>query len=222
MFLVDQQLTKGINGVNFPVVSVVQEALAGLPIAFIMEGSPFTAAESWSVGSSRGSILESLSISGDWFSPWFGNDSQLHFIRTFDPIDRVCDLDFDNGNKVFRQSIVENDELITAPNTFVVVSNAANNPADEVVGIAVVPPSAPHSVTNRGFVIAQVLNLQLSDATQAQAVAQGLVNRQSIFAQVALTTAPDPRHDSYNVIRWQGRVTGWNLPGPWRWWRVEP
>jgi hypothetical protein len=204
MFLVDQQITTGINGVGFGVATVAQSILSGLPITFTMEPAPFTSAESWSIGANRGSMLESLSISGDWFSPWFGNDGQLHFIRTFDPIDKVCDLDFDNGNKVFRQSIVENDELISAPNTFVVISNSSSNPDFEVVGIAAVPPSAPHSVVNRGFVIASVLNLQLSDASQAQAVAQGLVNRQSIFAQVALTTAPDPRHDSYNVIRWQG------------------
>jgi hypothetical protein len=99
---------------------------------------------------------------------------------------------------------VENDELITSPNTFIVVSNSAHDPNFQVVGIAMVPPSAPHSVPNRGFAITQVLQLQLSDATQAVAVAKGLVNRRSVFEQVSLTTAPDPRHDSYNVIKWQG------------------
>jgi len=59
-----------------------------------------------------------------------------------------------------------------------------------------------------------VLDLQLSDNSQAQAVAQGLVNRQTIFERVSLTTAPDPRHDSYNVIRWQGSnwlELGWSM-----------
>jgi hypothetical protein len=204
MFLVDQQITKGINGVGSGVVTVIQEVLSSLPITYTLEPAPFISAESWSVGASRGSILESLSISGDWFSPWFGNDGKLHFIRTFEPVDRICDLDFDVGNKVFRQSIVENDDLLTAPNTFVVISNSASNPDTQVVGIATVPPTDPHSLANRGFTVAQVVNLQLSDAGQAQAVAQGLANRQNIFERVSLTTAPDPRHDSYNVIRWQG------------------
>lgn len=203
MFLVDQQITAGINGIGITVHHVVQRVLANLPIKFTLESSPYNSVESWSVGTNRGAILEALSISGDWFSPWFGNDGQMHFIRTFDPAEKICDLDFDNGNKVLRQSIVENDELISAPNTFVVVSNSATDPNTEVVGVATVPSNDPHSVTNRGFVVAQVENLQLSDASQAHAVAQGLANRQNIFEKVALTTAPDPRHDSYNVIRWQ-------------------
>ena len=203
MFLVDQQITAGINGVGFNVATVAQDVLAGLPITFTMEPSPFTSAEAWGIGTNRGAILESLSISGDWFSPYFGNDSQMHFIRTFEPAGRLPDLDFDNGNKVNRSSITETDDLLTAPNTFVVISNTGNSDT-EIVGIATVPPNDPHSVVNRGFVVAQVSDLQLSDASQAQAVAQGLANRQNIFERVSLTTAPDPRHDSYNVIRWQG------------------
>jgi hypothetical protein len=204
MLLVDQQITTSISGVGQNVAIVIQNVLTGLPIAFDMEASPFTSAEAWGIGANRGSILESLSVSGDWFSPWFGNDSKMHFIRTFDPADQIPDFNFDAGNKVMRNSIVEDDDLLTAPNIIVVVSNSANNTSEPVVGIASVPPNAPHSVFNRGFDVPQVLTLQLFDTAQAQAVAQGLVNRQSVFSRVNLVTAPDPRHDSYNVIHWQG------------------
>jgi hypothetical protein len=204
MFLVDQQITAGINGVAVEIDTVIQRVLAGLPITFVMAPSPFTCAEAWSIGANRGQILESLAVSGDLFSPWFGNDTKMHFIRTFEPADAIPSFDFDTGNKVYRPSITETNELINAPNTFVVVSNSATDASVETVGVATVPPNAPHSITNRGFVIAQVTNLQLSDSTQAQAVAEGLVNRQNVFQQVQLTTAPDPRHDSYDVIRWQG------------------
>jgi len=204
MLLVDQQITKGINGVGQNVSTVVQNTLTGLPVIFDMEPSPFTSAEAWGIGANRGSILESLSVSGDWFSPWFGNDSKMHFIRTFDPADRMPDLDFDNGNKVMRNSIVEDDDLLTAPNVIIVISNTTTSTNEPAIGIASVPSNAPHSVVNRGFAVPQVLTLQLTDPPQAQAVAQGLVNRQSVFSRVNLVTAPDPRHDSYNVIRWQG------------------
>lgn len=206
MFLVDQPIILGIDGVGAGVSDVVQDVLDGLPITYTLEASPFISANSWGIGATRGQILEALSIAGDWFSPWFGNDGQLHFIRTFFPSRQIPAFDFDAGNKVIREPILETDDLLTAPNTFIVISNASENPSAETVGIATVPVTAPHSVPNRGFVIAQVENLQLSDLAQAQAVAQGLAIRQNVFERVSLTTAPDPRHDSYDVVKWQGEL----------------
>lgn len=204
MFLVDQQITAGISGVGIGVPRVIQMVLNGLPIKFHAEPSPFTSAESWGIGQGRGSILESLSVSGDYWSPWFDNTGLLRFVRTFNPVDKVPDLDFDRGNQVMRSSIVSTTDLLTAPNTFIVVSNNPDDSSAEVVGRASVPPNAPNSVVNRGFEIVEVQNLQLFNSHQAQFVAQGLVNRHTIFERVSLTTAPDPRFDGYNVVVWQG------------------
>lgn len=205
MFLVDQQITAGISGVGSSVTSVIETTVKDLGVSLLVEGTPFTSMEAWGIGAGRGQILESLSISGDFFSPWFGNDTKLHFIRTFDPATKIPDFDFDANTKVLREPIIETDDLLTAPNVFIVVSNNSDSLATaSVVGRYDVPPSAPHSVANRGFTIAQVEDLQLTDNTQAAAVAIGLGLRQTIFQRVTLTTPPDPRHDSYNVIRWQG------------------
>lgn len=204
MFLVDQQITKGIVGNQAPTMSVVQNVLNGLPISYVMEPSALPSVGSWTVGTGRGSVLEALAKTGDYFSPWFGNDTQMHWIRSFDPSDgRLPDLDFDHGNKVFRAGIVKTSDLLTAPNKFIVISNTPTDPSTPVVGEASVNPAAPHSLPNRGFEIPEVQDLQLADAVQAAAVAQNLANRQTIFERVTLNTAPDPRHDSYNVIRWQ-------------------
>ena len=165
-----------------------------------MEPSPYTSAEAWGVGHNRGSILESLALSGDMFSPWFNNDGILTFIRTFNPANRVPDFNFDAGNQVMRAGIVKNDDLLTAPNIFIVASNSATSDDLPAVGRASVPVNAPNSVINRGFEIPEVQNLQLSDSTQAQAVAEALVNRQAIYERVSMSTAPDPRFDSYNVV----------------------
>ena len=204
MFLVDQQITVGLSGVGKGVSTVIQEALAGLPVDYDLAASPYLSADAWGLGTGRGQVLEALAVSGDYFSPWFGNDARMHFIRTFYPTNAVADFDFDAGNKVMREGILENDDLLVAPNTFIVVSNAAADPSLEVVGRYDVPPSAPHSLARRGFVIAQVENLQVADADQARAVARGIGIRQTVFERVSLTTAPDPRHDSYNVVVWQG------------------
>lgn len=205
MFLIDQQITTGINGVGSTIAQVLQKVLSGLPVTYTLEPAPFTSTEAWSIGTHRGSILESLAISGDLFSPWFDNNGILRFIRTFNPADRVPDLDLDSGNQVMRAGISITSDLLTSPNTYVVVSNAPQDTSAEVVGRASVPASAPNSVANRGFEIASVIPLQLSTTTQAQAVAQGLVNRSTILERLSLTTAPDPRYDSYTVVKWQDR-----------------
>lgn len=204
MFLVDQEIEKGITSVNASISSTIEVVLSSVPsVDLQMEASPFTGAESWAVGTNRGSVLEALAVTGDYFSPWFGNNYKMHFIRTFDPSTKIPDFDLDDGNNVLRDSIVETDDLLTAPNRFIVISNASDSPDIEVVARADVPPSAPHSISNRGFVVPRTLSLQIADSTQAQAVATGLANRQTIFERVSLTTAPDPRYDSYDVVRWQ-------------------
>lgn len=214
MFLVDQAILRGISGFGRGVVQVLVELLSALPITFEIEPCPFISADSWGIGVTRGQILDALSVAGDFWSPWFDNLGVLRFRRTFDPATAVPDIDMDAGYRVIRDDIVRTNDLLSSPNTIIVTSNnsASNEP---VVGIATVPVNAPNSVANRGFAIAKVLDLQLTDAAQAQAVANGIAQRTAIFEQVALSTPADPRHDGYNVIRWQGEnwlELSWSMP----------
>lgn len=206
MFLVDQQITAGINGVGNNVLAVIREVIRDLPVEFVIDATALQSTEAWGIGTGRGQILESLAVSGDYFSPWFGNDTRLHFIRSFDPATRLPDFDYDDHLVVSRESIAETDDLLTAPNRFVVISNAGEDATVPIVGTVDIPPNFPHSIANRGFVIPTVNTLQVSDTAQAIAVARNLASRQTIFQRTTLTTMPDPRHDSYNVIRWQGAL----------------
>lgn len=215
MFLVDQEIIEGINGVGSKVDAVIGMAVSGLPVTVRLEASDLNCAEAWGAGTGRGGILEALSISGDYWSPWFDHAGDLRFVRTFDPALAVPDLNLDLNPRVFRDSIVETDDLITAPNTFVVISNAASNPDVPVVGVASVPPTAPNSVANRGFALTRTLQLQLADQAQATLVAQGLAQRQTVFERVNLTTPPDPRYDGYKVVRFNGEnwlSLAWSMP----------
>jgi hypothetical protein len=204
MFLVDQQITSSINASGLNISTVVEQVLEDLPVSVAIEASPFSSSQSWPIGSTRGQILEALAVAGDYFSPWFGNDGKFHMVRAFDPFTQVAQFDYDAGNQVIRQPIVDTDDLTTAPNRFVVVSNGSTDPTDAVFASADVPVTAPHSIPNRGFVIAQVEQLQIPDVIQATAVAKNLALRQTVFERVTLSTPPDPRHDSYDVIVWQG------------------
>lgn len=208
MFLVDQQIQTGItgivNGTSNPVLDTIYDTVAGLPITLLADPSPYTSVQAWTAGTGRGQILEALSVAGDYFSPWFNNNGIMRFIRSFSAFESVPDFDFDSGAKVIRGSVSETSNILTAPNRFIVISNAAEDTSTPVVGIADVPPTAPYSFSNRGFYIPEVQDLQITDSMAAAAIAQNLANRQTVFQETAISTAPDPRHDSYNVVLWRG------------------
>lgn len=220
MFIIDQQLEQGFStqtqisqiGISintFPsfVSSAITKLLKDQPIQFEIEQSPFIVSNSWSAGSTRGSILEALALGGDYFSPWFDNNGVLQFIRAFNPALRIPDLDWDVGSQVLRSSILRSTNVLTAPNRFVVISNDSESAGTVATfGSADVPVNAPHSIQNRGFVIPSVVDLQAFTSVQCAAIASNLVQRQTVFETTTLTTAPDPRHDSYNVIKWRGEL----------------
>lgn len=205
MFLVDQEITSGFDSTGKIAVTCYEELLSGLGVDLVSEPAGFTLAQAWSVGTNRGSILDAIAVASDYFSPWFGNDKSMHLIRTFNPADEVPQFDWDAGNQVMRDGISESSNVLTAPNRFQVISNT-NIQNGAIVATATVPVTAPNSFANRGFYITQTQTLQLNDTAQAQAVADGLANRLSVFETVTLSTAADPRHDSYDVIRWQGSL----------------
>lgn len=204
MFLVDQQISKGVNGVGFGIIDTITEVLEDLPIDWTAEASFFQGSQAWTIGSGRGQILQDLALAGDMFSPWFDNTGVLRFVRSFDPALSIPDFDFDTGRKVIRAGIVETSDILTAPNRFIVISNAGDNKVSSIVGVADVPVNAPNSFAKRGFYIPKTEDLQLTSSPQAQAVATNLALRSTAFERVTLSTAPDPRHDSYNVVFWQG------------------
>lgn len=206
-FIVDQPITRGVNASGESIFSALTGFLSRYPIEYEIEPSPYGSSSGWSIGTPGGYVTEQLALDGGWFSPWFDNNNVMQFVQAFDPATSIPDFDLDSGNRVLRDSIVENDDLISAPNRFIVISNGFSNTGvngEVTVGTYDVPASAPHSVTNRGFEVPLVVQRQLVNPTQAAAVARNLGLRNTVFETVELTTPPDPRHDSYDVIRWQG------------------
>jgi hypothetical protein len=206
MYLVDQPILQGISGDGTNTVSlVIPQVLAGLPVTFQAGYTQYGSKQSFSIGTSRGQVLNQLALAGAYWSPWFDNNGVLQFLPSFDPAKQIPDFDFDAGTSVMGQSVPITTNLLTAPNRFIVISNNAESNS-AAAGFADVPDSAPNSITNRGFVISQVSQLQAADQSQARGMAFTLANQNSIIETVELITAVDPRHDSYNVIRWQGEL----------------
>jgi hypothetical protein len=204
MFIIDQPLTTAFDAglLARSVDEVIKRLLLPVDVTLDIEPSPFTAAHSaWPAGTSRAKVLQDLATQGGYLSPWFGHDGHLHVIRSFEPADRVANLDLDIGGRVLRGSVSEVNDLLSAPNRFIVVGNTGTTDT-AVVGTYDVPNSAPHSITNRGFVIADVHELQITVLTQAAAAAAAIGRANTVFERTELSTVPDPRHNSYDVIGW--------------------
>jgi hypothetical protein len=215
MNLVDQEIDRGFSSTS-SCDQAMRDVVAGLnlPRGLSFAASPYQAAGAWRVGSTRGSILTTLAMIGDLETPWFDNSGVLRAVRVVDPATAVPDLSFDDGYPVLADTIGRTDDLLSAPNRFVVIGNGSASLNAEIVGIYDLPPSAPHSIAGRGFVIQQTMNLQLTSLAQAAAAARTIGMRSTPVEQYDLTTPPDPRHDGYQVIRWRGEnwlETAWSM-----------
>jgi len=218
MFAVDQQLETSFtstDNVRLAILALLAGARGAVNLPPVIEATSFSASGSVTVGQSRGQGLDSYATQGDYFSPWFAHDQALHMIRTFDPADEVPDLDFDAGGKVVRDTIHKRSDVLTAPNRFVVTSTAADAASSgALVGVYDVPSSAPFSEQQRGFRIVDVSQAQLVTPAQVTAAARNRGLRATVYNRVTVTTALDPRHDSYNVIRFLGDnwlELGWTM-----------
>ena len=209
MFIIDQQLEASIHFNGTPVYpTAIDRVLQGFPnITYKAEASSFLTIGSWTAGTNRGQVLQDLALDGDYFAPWFDNNDVLRFIRAFDPATKIPAFDLDVGSRVSREGIIRTNDLLTAPNRYVVISNGQNDDtaaSAPIVGRFDIPASAPHSIQNRGFVIPQVEDRQIGSVPQAVAIAENLAQRQLVFETIELETPPDPRHDSYDVFQFDG------------------
>lgn len=203
--IIDQQLENSFTSL-LNVSFAVRDLLDGLPIPGVtIESTPYTAIGSFSAGQSRVQALDTLTLQGDYFPYWMGNDTLLHLIRTVDPAAVVPAFDLDAGGAVIRDSIALTSDVLVAPNRFIVISNFGSNAFTQpVVGTYDVPASAPHSIVKRGFVVPRVETLQSDTFEQAEAMARNLGLRQTVFERIEVSTSLDPRHDSYDVVHYRG------------------
>ena len=203
MFIVDQQMSAGFDCGGQLVDVAARRLLAGLPINELrVDFTPYVAKNAWAAGTSRAKALADLATLGGYFKPWFDHTNTPRMITAFEPGAQPPDIDLDDPPRVYLDSISRSDDLLDAPNRFVVVSNN-DTPA---VGVYDVPASAPHSIARRGFELPDVQEVQVSSAAQAAAYARALGIQQTIYERVELTTPPDPRHDSYQVVKWDGQL----------------
>lgn len=190
-----------------------------IPVEIDIEPTPYLSAGSWRAGTTGGQVLEDLAVAGDYWSPWMDNRGTFRMTRTFDPAaPSVAPLsDWDATDAAIRSSVSYTDDLLTAANRFTVVSNQGSGASatQAVTGTYDTPADAPWSIANRGFVIPEIHDLQVDSAAQARVIARNIGRRQQVYERAQVSTPPDPRHDSYDVIVWRGQKwleLAWTLP----------
>jgi hypothetical protein len=220
-FIVDQQITNAFGAISTGgevVSAMIQRFMSRFPTLnyYLEQNLPeYTSLGSWSAGTRGGFIIDQLALDGNYLPPWFDNSSLLRFKPPFDASVVIPTFDFDVGTTVISASIVESDNLIDAPNRFVVIGNGIGSMSEVAVGVADVPSSAPHSIVNRGFVVADVQNRQVMSAGQAGAFARNLALNQTLDEQTELSPLSEPRHDGFDLVRRRGEnwvEIAWNLP----------
>jgi hypothetical protein len=128
--------------------------------------------------------------------------------------DALPDFDYDSPARVAADSVVESEATLESPNRYVVLSTSGNDAP--IVGTWDVPADAPHSYEQRGYRVVHLTErqgLSLGAATEAARVI-GLQDADT-YQWASFAAAPDPRHDTFNVVRWQGalwREQAWSLP----------
>lgn len=179
-----------------------------IPVEIDIEPTAYTTAMAWRAGTTGGQVLEDLALSGDYWSPWMDNHGTFRMIRTFDPsTPSVVPLsDWDDTRAAIRGSVSYTDDLLSAPNRFVVISNkgAGVNATTPITSTYDTPADAPWSIANRGFVIPQIIDAPVDSGGAARAMARAIGRRAQVFERAQVSTPPDPRHDSYDVVIWRG------------------
>lgn len=173
-------------------------------------GSPVV----WPAGTSRFAIMAEMAGMAGCFSPYFDNAGAGRVRVVTDLALAPVDVAYGAGGRVFADTIVETDDLLSAPNRYIVIDTSATD--SPIVGYYDVPDSAPYSIAARGFVVATVLDVQgLQDGSSANARAEAeAAQDSSTFKWASFDSAPDPRHDTFQIIEWLGdryREQSWSM-----------
>jgi hypothetical protein len=227
--LLDQPLTRSVGwnkggDIAIAIVALVLQRLTlddlgDNPTTDITFGAPVA----YPPGTSRWKIIEDFAKLLGWLPPFFDRYGKLRFIEAPDytlSVDPTVSA-LGPGTRVVRESVLESDTLVRAPNQFVVVESSGRS---TIRGVYNVSDAAPQSAANRnGEIVTLVEQVQgLNSTSQANKVAKALAvtHRKSIFRYLSVETTADPRFADWDVVPYRDTTTeayvnwldmGWDL-----------
>lgn len=151
---------------------------------------------------SRLDVLRKLAQLQGCLAPYFDSSGLLTCRQAPDPDTAEPDLVVPR-DRMFADSLVMTDDTWRAPNRYLVIGDGTDEP---VVGFYDVPPSAPHSIPNRGFIVTETIDIPgIDSAAAARAAARAAYVADSrTWRQVSFTTALDPRLDLFGLFEFEG------------------
>lgn len=176
-----------------------------------------SAPAAWPPGESRLKIMNELCERASFYSPYFNNSGVLRCqpVPDLQTSPAAHTYSLDESSRVYPEPApVERDNLIDAPNVYLVVSNSGTTAP--VAGSFEIPESSPHSVANRGYEVVKVIQAQgVATSAQARSMAKAAAQQDdATYRWAEFDAAPDPRHDTFDIVDWDGwkyREQSWRL-----------
>jgi hypothetical protein len=219
--LLSQQLAETLSfpsGTTAPAAILQTINAAGIFTANIATSSytfgSATAYPAGTAGTTYAKVLADLCQNAGFYTPYFDNTGMLQVKATTSVASATPTLNYIDGGRIISQSMTESNDLLAAPNRFLVIDTSATTGA--VAYPYTIPATAPHSFENRGFYITQVIpSPGVGDVTQAQAVGAAYYSSNpQAYETVVFSSPADPRHDTFDVINYRGTnylETKWSI-----------
>lgn len=217
-YVLDQPVATSVGYAAGQGIALALEALfAGAGIGNYLVEATGTIANpvAWPAGTSRLQIMNDLAAMAGCYSVYFDNVGvgrvrPVPDLATTEPTVRYL-----AGRNIYEGSIIETDNLLDSPNRYIVIDSSATEAP--IVGVYDVPDDAPHSIINRGFVVARVIEEQgLESVAAANARARAAAAQSAAdYKWVTFDGPPDPRHDTFDIIEFLGikhREQRWVCP----------
>ena len=165
-------------------------------------------------GATYAKILDELCQKAGYYPAYFDNNGTPRVRATATLTDATPTLDYVDGGRIASGTIVEANDLLKAPNRFLVIDTAATT--GDVSYVYDIPADAPHSFENRGFRITKTIEAPgVGDKVQAENVARSYYSANPQAYETAVWSSPaDPRHDTFDIVNYRGvnyLETVWSL-----------
>lgn len=163
----------------------------------------------WAIGTTWLQMFRDMCKLVGFYRPWFDNVGVARARTPQDLTDQdahVYDLDTDTGRVSRLTPPRENDNLLSAPNVYVVTSNGPTQ--TEIVARSWIDPRLPHSVENIGYERAEPISMQgLEDTAHAQRIADSYAAQDAAqYLVVDFESAPNPSQDTFDAVRYDGTL----------------